>query len=215
MILSALVARSSDPVAAAASGAAVARLVVQNFKQLLGYAETFWAVPPEWCPTNRVLLATRSDAELILDDESNLIDAKGEWNRHPVRLEPTGRYQSRNVGPVLLPDTIRDLLDCLGADAWLGVTTSQGIGVLPCTWLRGVGAILPHVAAAHMAPSLPGEVCLTMAASDGRRPGHKRGVMLRGLGTIVERSERDLVVALQPTRVTYWTGFDSGTVSLV
>lgn len=201
-----------DPVAAAVSGAAFGCLVVQHSQQLLGYTERFWAVPSEWYPTNRVLLAGRSESQLLLDDRWNLIDAKGAWDRHPVCFEPSGQRHSPDMSAVDLPDPVRELLDRRRADAWLGVITNSGVGVLPCCWMQSLGVVLPLLPAAHMAPSLPGEVCLMMDHSQSRRPDQKRGVMLRGQGTVVERSETELVVALRPTRITYWNGFDSGTL---
>ena len=48
--------------------------------------------------------------------------------------------------------------------------------------------------------------------NNGRRPDQKRGLMLRGLGTAVDRSDTELVVSIEPARVTYWDGFRSDTV---
>ena len=201
-----------DPLGAALSGAAVSCLIAQHSQQLLGYTERFWAIPTDWYPANRVLLAAQPESQLLLDHQWNLIDAKGEWDRHPVCFEPSHQRHSFDVRDIVLPDTVRELTERRGADAWLGVTTTSGVGILPCYWIQGFGVVLPRLPAAHMAPTLPGEICLTMDHSKSRRPDQKRGVMLRGHGTVIERTETELVVALRPTRITYWNGFDAATV---
>ena len=202
----------SDPIGAALSGVALACLAVQYPEQLIGYAERLWAIPPGWYPVNRVLLARRSTSELLLDDEGNVIEAKGRWNRPPVRFELSRPHRSTGLGTVDLPERVRELLYSAAAHAWLGLTTRPGVGILPCCWKPAVGAVLPLAAAAHMAPSLPDEVCLTLDDNNGRRPDQKRGLMLRGLGTAVERSDTELVVSVEPTRVTYWDGFSTDTM---
>lgn len=202
----------SDLVGAALSGVALACLAVQYPEQLLGYAERLWAIPPGWYPVNRVLLAGRSTSELLLDDRGNVIEAKGRWNRQPVRFELSRPHRSTGLGAVALPETVRELLYSAAAHAWLGLTTHPGVGILPCCWRPGVGVVVPLAAAAHMAPSLPEEVCLMLDDNNGRRPDQKRGLMLRGLGTAVDRSDTELVVSIEPARVTYWDGFRSDTV---
>jgi hypothetical protein len=92
----------------------------------------------------------------------------------------------------------------------LGWTSPDGPLALPAAWdparsaVRVTASALPT--AGEEAPA-----CVCLDVTHGKGPAAKSGLLLRGPGRIDDDGE---TVFLQPERVTYWQGFDTGTVAV-
>ena len=168
---------------------AVPALGLQNQGELLGFARAAAFAPSRVLPSNLVLVSV----------ELHRIEAV-EW--------PEGDGLR---GPVHLDGVPRDLraLPRKPGPAVLGWQTPEGPIAVPAHWDPSSGRA--QVAWPPLSGALAlreGPACLTFDESIGCGPGAKRGVMLRGRGSL----GADGSVKIQPERVSWWNGFETGTV---
>jgi hypothetical protein len=205
---------TSEPVNTMLAGGALLRLGLGRLDQILGYAEAGRAVPLSFLPTGRVLLTTRLRDELVLEGDT-VVRAGGRWDRAGAELDVR-----RGRPPRWQPDRVLDgapeeitLLAGRAGPGWIGVQTGTGAVALPAAWDPSTGRLKVALAGlGAVAAELPGPVCVTLHDSGRRRPDEKMGVMLRGVGTVVDRDGRAASVAIDVERVTHWSGFDTTTV---
>mgnify|MGYP000200424180 CR=1 FL=1 len=200
-----------DPVAALTWGLAVARLGRAHLDQLLGYLEAPGAVPADWLPTRRVLLATRIDRSLTLVDDV-VVDRHGDWGDESMLMSQSDAL----VGALplaLLPATHRSVV-AGGSRAHLGVSTPAGPVVLPVRWLGDDRFSVSAAGFAAVNADPVGPASVVFDRSDSRRPDEKQGVMFRGRLRVDDVVDGKAVVGLTTARVTTWDGFAADTVDV-
>ena len=205
-------AARDDLVAAVGAGVAMVQLGLSHLQQLRGYVEAAGAVPTSFYPPGRVMMVVRHERELVIDDNFEMVTAQGPWAGPPVPVAVARGRQSQRYLSLDLDHRARDLLTEQGARAWLGVTVGDGVAVVPARWCLDTGASVPRAALERIGPVLPGPVCLMVDDSDSRRPDRKLGVMLRGRGQAIKQSAKTLTIAVTPSRITTWNGFEVTTI---
>lgn len=196
------------------AGLAVSRLALEQLAQVAGYVERATSVPGSWLPAGRVVLVTKRDRSIELDETGAPARATGEWDGPgaSMAVDRGAPTTGQQVPAVDMPDSARALLDRPTDTAWLGVMTAAGPAAIPARWDPERGATVPRSATELLAARIPGPVCLTVDESDDHRPDAKVGVMLRGGGALTDLDGDDAVVAIAAEKVTYWNGFDAGSV---
>jgi hypothetical protein len=122
---------------------------------------------------------------------------------------PRGRWRSWLAG---IPQRAGALARAPGP-AVLGWTTPEGPLALPAEWdPRGLRARVPWVPLAEADAAREGPACLCLDVTLGRGPTAKEGLLLRGPGRMAKRGDV-ASIALDVERITYWSGFDVGTVT--
>lgn len=201
-----------DPVAAMSAGVAVARLTADHVDQLVGYLEAGAAVPAEFLPHRRVLLAVHIDRSLELDGVT-VTDSSG-WGAGSGAALPSPRTRRARPLPFdTLPAAHRAMLEP-GTACHLGLATPSGPVVLPAEWSGTDRFVLSAPALEAVGADLAANASAVFDRSASRRPDEKLGVLLRGRVTLVDRDDEQAVVALDAARVTTWDGFASETIGV-
>jgi hypothetical protein len=94
--------------------------------------------------------------------------------------------------------------------AVLGWLTPRGPVALPAHWEPG-RARVRWSGLAGLRPPTSGPACLCLDVTRGSGPGAKQGLLLRGRGRADTRGAVRSV-SVDPDRLTYWDGFETGTV---
>lgn len=202
---------TGDPCALLGITPAVARLLGEQAQQLLGYVEARTAVPRNWLPHNRVVLATRAERQLVLDGY-DVVEGQGSWE--PRLADPSNRLRPASAEPTSLPTIPGPAEHLVRPDrpARLGLSTPDGPIVLPAHWQGDDRFDVSATALACTTAQLPGPGAVTFDDSASRRPDEKVGVLLRGDATLVDLDHHRATVALHARRVTTWDGFAADTV---
>ena len=202
-----------DVVATGLAGGALLRLGLGSLDQLVGYAEALTSVPLEFLPVGRVVLATRISEELTIDRDL-VATVRGGWRGAGRELTPGRRPPYAGQISAMLdrvPAAVAELALRPGS-GWLGLQTAFGAVALPATWDPAGGrASVSRSALTAVGAEVPGAVCVTIDDSGCRRPDEKVGVMLRGVGSIVDLDRTTAAVAVAVRRVSSWSGFASRT----
>jgi hypothetical protein len=177
-----------------------------------GFVRDFIAGSGDPTVYDRVLVAVEPERGLLLDGDRR-VDGWGRWGR----VQPATAPRRRNHVPPLddlfgeLPPAVLNALDH-PETASLGWTCPTGPVVLPAVPNGAPGRV--HVSSAALeavgAPS-SAPACLTFHESGGVRPSSFRGVILRGEGHVVRRGAQRSTVEVRADRVSWWSGYRSGT----
>jgi hypothetical protein len=183
---------------------------LRNFGELLGLALDAPKRPTESLPSN-LMLAGLDPAAVAVVGRTRVASSEGSWPK-PRRRRGARPSASRrgSTSLELLPREVAGLAsrDCPAA---LGLMTSDGPVALPARWRAdssradASAELVERVGAGDGGPG-----CLSIDATEGRRPTAKRGVMLRGTAAIRTRGSI-ASVSLAVERATYWFGFETGT----
>jgi hypothetical protein len=200
---------NSVPVARAA-----ALYTMRNAGLLLGgFLRDMMAGTGDLTLYDRVLVAIEPERGLLLDGD-RLLDTWGRWHR--VTRPAPERVPGRAVPPVgeliaALPDGVAGALERTES-ASLGWSCPTGPVVLPTLHATPDGYVQIATAALDVvgAPRR-GPACVTFHNSESIRPSRFRGVILRGPGRVVRRGATRTTVAVATERVSWWSGFRSGT----
>src|SRR5579884_3643906 len=193
---------------------AAATYALRNSRLLLGgFLRDMIAGVGDLTVYDRVLVAIEPERGMLLDGDA-LLHTWGRWrrvraqgSRRPLRVPP---LEDLVAG---LPDTVLDALD-RPQSASLGWSTPTGAVALPALQASADGHVqVPAAAfdaagAARRAPA-----CVTFHNSDSLRPSGFRGVILRGEGHVLRRGAGRTAVAVDAERVSWWSGFRSGTAT--
>jgi hypothetical protein len=175
--------------------AAGASFAARNVTQMAGYALDLLALTRGSIPLDRVLIAIRPDSATVLDA--------------PPAPDVSGLEQYWSGIAERLPADVAPLLGTAG-DAVLGLSTPDGPLPLPARWDPSGGpARVP--AAALDTFDLPAEApaSLSLDHSVGGRPSGFHGVVVQGSGVV-----RGDTVTLTPRTVSWWQGFQTGSVPI-
>jgi nitroimidazol reductase NimA-like FMN-containing flavoprotein (pyridoxamine 5'-phosphate oxidase superfamily) len=210
------------------------RFTQKNSLFFAGYAVDAHHVPLAWTPPGRVFAEIRLERTVILES-GRVESAWGDWGD---TLEGVERFRTTRAGASPLanvPERIRDGLGESGEGA-LALGTAEGPVVLPVRWAIDGGkayAAAPSETLALAAPSRAPAVALQVDLPSSWRARAMMGAMIRGHGQIgvasavasgggsatriarragVEPSDAALV-GIHPTRVVWWRGWSSGTVT--
>ncbi len=204
----------ADPVAPLRSPGAIARLATSHLDQLLGYVQAAQGVPADWLPHRRSILVTRIDQSLSIDADQRVVAATGIWAETSTGngLEPTADRSAIDLPVDALSARHRAAVS--GETAHLGLETDNGPIVLPALWDGADRFDVSADALRRMTPRLPGDISATFHDSASRRPDEKVGVMFRGHGHLVSVDDHLATIAVRPTRITTWDGFEADTITL-
>jgi hypothetical protein len=164
---------------------------------------------------DRVLVAIEPERGMLLDGE-RLLDSWGRW-RHVSSPQP-------ERAPAVVPP-LAELVAALPAEliealerpdtASLGWSSPSGPLALPTLHADSEGRAVVATAALDLAGTPPrAAACLTLHSSESRRPSAFRGVILRGEGRVTRRGPVRTSVAVAAERVSWWSGFRSGTAQV-
>jgi hypothetical protein len=199
---------NSVPVARAA-----ATYAVRNAGLLMGgFVRDIVAGTGDLSVYDRVLVAIEPERGMLLDGD-RLLDSWGRWRRvsrplperAPVAVPPleelVGALPAAVAGALQRPDTVS-----------LGWSCPTGPLVLPALDAEADGRAVVASAALELAgaPSRAA-ACLTFHNSESQRPSGFRGAILRGEGRTVRRGPVRTSVSVAAERVSWWSGFRSGT----
>ena len=176
---------------------------LRNPAELLGFARDSMRTPARAAPPNLVLVSVEAERAEVLKTGAGSRSAA----KQPPAGPPRGRWRDWLAG---VPDGAGALARTPGP-AVLGWLTADGPLALPVEWdPRRLRARAPWPPFADL--DREGPACLCLDVSHGRGPAAKEGVLLRGPGRVAKRLDL-ATVAIEPQRITYWTGFDTGTVA--
>jgi hypothetical protein len=163
-------------------------------------------------PATRVLLEVDVRRTAHLRDGS-IVATSGSWPELDMLLvgEEDGE---RGRVPPYPGGEVAELADSFlsrSGPVSVGWRTGLGAVVLPGQWEPDARVIrLPASLLTLVGATSPAPACATFDA--GRyRLSHKRGIMLRGMGS-ARRHGDDAVVRIDAERMTYWRGDESGTI---
>jgi len=95
----------------------------------------------------------------------------------------------------------------------VGLSSAAGPIALPASW--DVDARLARIPLGLVdgVPLAGAQACITFDEPGHTRPTEHRGLMLRGPGQLYADGDSG-ILAVEVDRVTYWSGFDTGTVDV-
>jgi hypothetical protein len=199
---------NSVPVARAATAYAL-----RNARLLLGgFVRDIVAGTGDLTVYDRVLVAIEPERGMLLDGEA-MLHGWGRWHR--ISTPP----RRRAPAPVLpldelvaaLPEGVLAALD-RPESASLGWSSPTGAIALPTLQAAPDGRVQVATAALDLVSSASrAPACVTFHNSESRRPSGFRGVVLRGEGHVVRRGATHTTVDVAAERVSWWSGFRSGT----
>jgi hypothetical protein len=163
---------------------------------------------------DRVLVEIQPDRGMLLDGPE-VRDGWGRWQGRAQRSAPPRAHAvvAAELGQLArgVPPAVAALLETTRT-ASLGWSTPGGCVVLPADATAQAGRLQAASAALDLAGAASGALaCATLHDSPGRRPSTFRGAVVRGEGRIVRRGTARTRVALLADRVSWWSGFESGT----
>jgi hypothetical protein len=177
-----------------------------------GFLRDFVAGAGDLTVYDRVLVAIEPERGLLLDGDE-VLDIWGRWGR----VRPVERERSAAPVPPLddlladVPPAVVGALDNTDS-ASVGWRCPTGPVVLPALNAQADGHVQVATAALDVvgAPARA-QACATFHVADSVRPSTYRGVILRGEGRVVRRSAARSTVEVAADRVSWWSGFHSGT----
>ncbi|HEY3186298.1 MAG TPA: pyridoxamine 5'-phosphate oxidase family protein [Solirubrobacteraceae bacterium] len=181
------------------------------------------------------VLVPGAEASVALRGEATLIDRlsvpRAELARAPLALpafasrnalemaafaRDVARREAPPQPPALVSVRVDDveLLEEWPAPAVLGWLAPDGPIALPARWdAAGERARVPAAALNRAGGPRAAAACVCLDESDGRGPLAKRGTLLRGRGRATLRGDV-ASIALEPERITRWSGFRTETAAL-
>ncbi len=216
---------TADPYGASLIGLVAGRIALGHLDDVIGYGQLSSDVPQGWSLRGRVLLSVEPDQRLVADADG-IVEATGSWaTEHEL---PPLRRRIR-TGPAPLDERAPDEARQLVADAWtpeqrlpgcaIGITTPVGPVAVPAIWDAEHGsAVVRRDVLARLSPMVDAGACITLDRHADRRADEKVGLILRGrpllrrLPQAHPFADGHVGVALGVERVTWWYGFESGTM---
>jgi hypothetical protein len=179
-----------------------------NPAELLAFARDAARAPARAAPPNLALVSVRPGAIEIVPSPT----VEMRRRTRPPGGDATGdslRGWAQRLSDV--PQEAAALALAPGP-AVLGWLTPGGPLAIPAAWEpERARARVPWAVLARAGALPDGSACLCLDADSGKGPAAKDGVLLRGPGHIAAQGDMGLV-SIEPDRVTYWTGFETGTV---
>lgn len=195
---------------------AAATYALRNARSVLsGFVADVLSGAGDLTVQDRVLIAVDADRGVVLDG-ARLAHSWGRWRRRATAAlrskqattaTPSLRVLLGGVPPAVVRSLHRD------AGVSLGWSTPQGCVVLPAT-CADVDRERLHVSAALLAAvgaRSGATACATVHRSQGRRPSGFRGVVARGTARVVARGAARATISLRADRMSWWSGYESGT----
>jgi hypothetical protein len=192
---------------------AAASYTERNRELLSGTFFDMLGRPGQTNPVDRVVVAVRAQRGLVMDGY-DVIETWGRWSslsRLPRRAKPR---RVRPVTPLLarVPRAAAAASD--GGSPTLGWMTASGPVALPASPLQPGNRVEVSADAVRVvgAPARSA-ACLTFDRTKGSRPSRFAGVILRGDGVVVAVRSKALTAQLDVDRISWWSGFRTGTVA--
>lgn len=210
--------------AAPAAAHALLGYATRNSTRMIGYLTDMLRIPPpmEALPFDRVLIAVTPERGFVWSGVA-VTDVLGEWPGSPdddaaIHIEalPVPPLAFRTGLPAGIPPWVGSVLDGRQA-CTLGWEIPDAALALPATWdPAGWRAELPAAVAAMVTPGARvARACIAVDRSVALRPTSYTGVLLRGTGRIdAHPAGGPFRVAVATERVSWWSGFTTGTVEV-
>jgi hypothetical protein len=199
---------NSLPVARAAT-----TYTLRNLRLLVdGFLRDMVAGTGDLSVYDRVLVAIEPDRGMLFDGDE-LRHSWGRWRRisGPRLQRPDAAVPDLDALVAALPPGVVDALE-RPQSASLGWSSPTGAVALPALDAMPDGRVQVPTAALDALGAAPrARACITFHNSESRRPSGFRGVILRGEGRVVRRGAARTTVAVAAERVSWWSGFRSGT----
>ena len=166
--------------------------------------------PARAAPPNLVLVSVEAGRIELLRSDSRKQRKAATVRRDALSSSrPRGRWRDWLAD---IPEQAAVLARVPGP-AVLGWLTPEGPLALPAAWdPKRVRARVPSEPLTNVDAGGEGPACLCLDITRGRGPAGKEGLLLRGSGRLTKRGAV-ASVALALERITYWSGFDVGTVA--
>ncbi len=161
---------------------------------------------------DRVLVAIDPERGMLFDGD-RLLDSWGRWRRvgRPATRRTAQPVPPREELVAALPPAVVDALD-RPQSATLGWAAPTGAVALPALHASADGRVtVPSAALDAAGGGTRAPACITFHNSESPRPSGFRGVILRGEGRVQRRGAARSVVSVAAERVSWWSGFRSGT----
>jgi hypothetical protein len=193
---------------------ALATYAARNARLLAGYLRDLLSLPAGALPYDRALIAIRPQRALLVEGDA-VVARWGRWSSRRV----AAKADSNGVVGADVTDLLRKVpsesaeASHHGGACVAGWTDASGPLALPASWdpVRRVATVSADlVDAARLGRHSP--VCITLDHCAGIRPTRFRGVMLRGQGHAAAPRGRSVRINVQVARITWWNGFNAGTV---
>jgi len=166
-------------------------------------------------PHDRVLVGITPQRAMLIEDDQ-VVRVVGRWPSARRASSPQRRAGSvhRAVSLDGVPQRAAATVSASGGAA-LGWSTPSGPVVLPANSLEGGATVLVPAQALRVAGAADGDAaCLSFDGGLALRPTRLAGAMLRGRESILSRRGALATVALDVERVSWWSGFRTGTVQI-
>jgi len=167
---------------------------------------------------DRVLVSIEAERGMLVEG-TEVRETWGRWRR-PGRAAPTTATASNGASPALpldaliadVPATVVESIS-RALVATVGLSTPAGPLALPALDTPGESGRVHLPTAALAVAGLNGHApaCITVHESPGRRPSRFRGMVLRGEAHLLRRGAARTALQLETDRVSWWSGFESGT----
>jgi hypothetical protein len=208
---------ASAPRESALAPLAIRSFTLRNSRELLGFALDGSELPAGSFPPNLLLAGFEPRRVAALRGEE-VEWRRGRWRFEARKRDPSsdGTHPSPSGRLPRLEGVPREVAELPrhSGPAVVGWPASGTPLALPAAWDPSSARATVAADLADLA-GIAGEApaCIAFDAAEGHRPTGKRGVMLRGRGSVV-RGGHVTEVSIQPERVTYWLGFETGTISV-
>jgi hypothetical protein len=193
---------------------------IRHSTRMAGYAAEMLRIPPrqEMLPFDRVLIAVTPQRGFVATGTA-VTHVHGEWAGDPGAALPHVSWEQPPAVEPGLPDGIPSWVASIvdGRQACtVGWETLEGPLALPAIWdpPSWRAELAPDVAALVTPGTISAPACIALDRSVALRPSAYTGLVLRGTGRLENpRGQKGPVrVALAIDRVSWWSGFDKGTV---
>jgi hypothetical protein len=211
---------------------AATAFTTRNARFFAGYAVDAYRVPLAWTPPGRVFAAIAIDGVAVIGPDG----VERRWGRPASRIRSSSTFRASRSGDALagVPDKVRERIGESGSAA-LGLQGRGAPVVLPARWAAagsGIDVVVDDdvLALAAGAPELRASVTIDHASqwrvramtgvlAQGDATIHRISALRTGRGSAAKVAERAgldpghaAIVRVQPKRIVWWRGWDSGTV---
>jgi hypothetical protein len=168
---------------------------------------------------DRVLISIEAERGMLVEG-TEVRETWGRWRRPGRTAAASTATPSNGASPALplealIADVPAEVVESTSRAhvATVGLSTPAGPLALPALDTPGDSGRVHLPTAALAVAGLNGHAaaCITVHESPGRRPSRFRGMVLRGDAHLLRRGAARTALQLEADRVSWWSGFASGT----
>jgi hypothetical protein len=196
------------------SGPALAAYGVRNARRLAGYFMGSPGSLKQLMPAGRVLLAIRPDA-VAISGAGGVVAEHGQWPRTTLRTKKVDGRSKPRRGPATedLPERLGDLIESDLVSGVVALSEDGGPIVLPATWSASEKVVrVKKDIFSLVGGTRRRAAALCLDVRDSGALEDQQGVMLRGEARILGHDGKDLLIAIDAEKTTFWQGAYASTV---